>query len=80
MNVKIQKWGNSLGLRIPRAFAIDSHIQDGSIVELTLLDGKLIVAPLEQNKYELSDLLEQIDSSNMHSEIETGKPVGSEIW
>ncbi|RKZ34056.1 AbrB/MazE/SpoVT family DNA-binding domain-containing protein [bacterium] len=80
MITKIQKWGNSLALRIPRAFAADTNIHEGSIVDLIFREGKLIIVPVEKNKFNLSDLLNQINDENLHDEIITGEPVGAELW
>ncbi len=80
MVLKIQKWGNSLALRIPRAFAADTHIHDGSIVDLIFRNGKLVIVPVEGSKFKLSDLLKRISKDNLHREILTGEPVGVESW
>jgi len=80
MKLKIKKWGNSLALRIPRAFAMETNLHDDSVVEFFTRDNELVIVPVEGNKFELSDLLEQVNSDNLHSEITTGKPVGAEIW
>ncbi|MBU0478089.1 AbrB/MazE/SpoVT family DNA-binding domain-containing protein [bacterium] len=80
MNIKIQKWGNSLALRIPRVFAIDTHLKQGTIVDLTTIDGKLIVKPADERKYTLEFLLKGVSKNNLHSEIDTGHSVGLETW
>ena len=80
MKLKIKKWGNSLALRIPKAFAVGTHIHDSSIVDLVFRDGKLIIVPVEKQRFRLSDLLKQIGKDNLHAEIETGEPVGAESW
>ena len=80
MVLKIQKWGNSLALRIPRAFAADTHIHNGSTVDLIFRNGKLIIVPVERSKFKLSDLLKQVSKDNLHGEITTGEPVGAESW
>ncbi|MEW6207974.1 MAG: AbrB/MazE/SpoVT family DNA-binding domain-containing protein [Acidobacteriota bacterium] len=80
MKAQIQKWGNSLALRIPRSFASESNIEQGSVVDLTVVEGKLIVEPVSRNKYTLEQLLEGVSRKNIHREIDTGDPVGKEIW
>ena len=79
MNIKVQKWGNSLALRIPRVFAIDTHLQSGTVVNLTTIDGKLIVKPVDERKHTLESLLKGVSKDNIHSEIDTGHSVGLEI-
>ena len=81
MQLKIVKWGNSLGLRIPRAFAEEAGVEAGSEVNLSLRDGELVVRALRPNKrYRLSDLLEEVTPDNLHEEVDFGSAVGSEAW
>ncbi|MBT9156399.1 MAG: Antitoxin MazE [Firmicutes bacterium] len=80
MRVKVQKWGNSIALRIPRSFAVECSLQDGSIVNLSLRDGKLVIEPLAPNEYTLATLVSQVNESNVHQEYPTGKPMGVEPW
>ena len=54
MQTRIQKWGNSLGLRIPKAFAEEAGVEAGSEVDLSLEDGELIIRPKRVPKYDLS--------------------------
>jgi len=80
MLTKIQKWGNSLGVRIPRAFAVDAHVEAGSTVDISLEKGALIVRPIRRRRYALSALLEEVTSENLHEEVTTGAPLGREVW
>ena len=80
MQTKIQKWGNSLGLRIPKSLATEAEVEAGSTVHLSIVDGKLVVRPLRRRKYALRDLLKAINTKNVHGEVETGDRVGREVW
>jgi len=80
MQTKIQKWGNSLGLRIPRSFAAEAQVEEGSAVELSVERGTLRVRPLRTRKYTLSELLKKVKSRNLHGEVSTGEAVGREAW
>ena len=80
MLVKIQKWGNSLALRIPMAFARETGMDSGVEVDLSLDDGRLIITPASPQRYELARLLEGITVENVHSETWTGDPRGLETW
>ena len=51
MQTKIQKWGNSLGLRIPRSFAAEAQVKEGATVDLSVENGRLLVRPLRIRKY-----------------------------
>lgn len=78
MKTRVQKWGNSLALRIPHALAADANVRVGSTVDVQLRDGKLVVEPISRRQYELKDLLAGIRKANLHTEIATGMPVGRE--
>jgi antitoxin MazE len=80
METRVRKWGNSLALRIPRPLAVEAGLDDDSPVELFLVDGKLVVSPLRQVKYNLEHLLSQVTEENVHNEIDTGSAVGGEVW
>lgn len=80
MQTKIQKWGNSLGLRIPKAFAEEARVQEGSIVDVALEDGELVVRPLRSSRYDLQSLVREVKPSNLHEAVDTGPPRGRESW
>ena len=80
VRTRIQKWGNSLGLRIPRSFAEEAGVETGSEVDLTIRNGNLILKPAKSRKYRLKDLLRKVTEKNLHAEIETGDAVGREVW
>ena len=79
MQTRIQKWGNSLALRIPKSFAKDSNMEQDTLVELTLQDGRLIVSLLEP-PLTLDQLVAQITPENVHPEQDFGAAVGREVW
>jgi antitoxin MazE len=80
MLTRIQKWGNSLGLRIPKAFAEQAGVEAGSEVDLSIEDGDLVIRPRHRPKYVLADLLRGVTVKNIHTEVDTGEPVGKEGW
>lgn len=80
MQTKIQKWGNSLGLRIPKALAEQAGVEAGSDVDLSVEDGELIVRPRKSPRYQLKELLRTVTPKNVHREVETGEPLGREVW
>jgi antitoxin MazE len=79
MKTQIQKWGNSLALRIPKSFAHESKIKEGSTVEVSLDDGRLVVEPVAE-EYKLSELLAKVTRKNIHREIPFSSPLGKEVW
>jgi antitoxin MazE len=80
MQTKIQKWGNSLGLRIPRSFAAEAQVEEGATVDLSVQNGRLLVRPLRVRKVALSRLLRKVNRRNLHGEVSTGSAVGREAW
>jgi len=80
MVTKIQKWGNSLGLRIPKSFAKEAGVEEGSPVDISIDGDKLVIQPVRPLKYVLKDLVSRIREDNIHDEIPTGDPVGREVW
>lgn len=79
MEVTIQKWGNSLALRIPINYAKEIHLRKGSHVNLFKKNNKIIIISQEKD-LNLEDLLSQITPENLHNENFFGDPVGKEIW
>jgi antitoxin MazE len=85
MDNNVQKWGNSLGLRIPSALAAELGIESGTTVSITVKNKCLTVkVKATKNKkksaYPLAELLKQISPKNLHSAVETGAPRGKEAW
>jgi antitoxin MazE len=80
MKTQIQKWGNSLAVRIPKAFAKDLGLDQDCTVELVLEDGCLVLKPEALPKYELRNLLSKVTQDNRHDEYDFGGPTGSEQW
>jgi antitoxin MazE len=80
MQTKVQKWGNSLGLRIPRSIAAETQVEEGATVDLSVEHGRLVVCPLRVRKYSLNVLLRNVNRRNLHGEVSTGRAVGREAW
>lgn len=79
-----QKCGNSLALRVPKAFADEIGASDGKAVEMTVSDGRLVIeiarSPRRKRRYQLDELLAGITPENRHEEIDLPPPVGNEVW
>jgi antitoxin MazE len=80
MKTRIQKWGNSLALRIPKSFAAEAQLREDTPVELSLIKGKLVVQPLAEEPLTLDDLLRSVTDQNLHGEWDTGPAIGREVW
>ncbi|RMF16053.1 MAG: AbrB/MazE/SpoVT family DNA-binding domain-containing protein [Candidatus Dadabacteria bacterium] len=80
MKTRVRKWGNSLGVRIPKSFAEQINVVEGAEIDIAVSDGKLVLKPVVAPRYRLEDLVSEIRPSNLHGEVDTGEPVGNELW
>ena len=80
MQVVVKKWGNSALVRIPASVMQSANLELDQDVEIWEEDGRVIVQPLHRPQYKLDMLMESITSDNLHREVDTGLPVGNEIW
>ena len=80
MNARVQRWGNSLAIRIPKAFAEEAGLQADGEVEITVRDGQLIVTKKAIKPYSLDDLLASVTAENRHGVWDMGPAIGEEIW
>jgi antitoxin MazE len=79
MKTRVQKWGNSLALRIPKSFAEETGLRANADVELSLVGGKLVVQPVAP-PLSLEELLRGVTDDNLPGEWETGPATGREVW
>lgn len=82
MITRIQKWGNSQGLRLPRAVLADAGIAVGTEVDVAVEDGVLVIRPARRvrGKHDLADLVRRLPSGQRHREVDWGPPTGREVW
>ena len=77
---KIQKWGNSLAVRIPKAFADEIGIAENASIDMMVEDGTLHIVPDRDRRWTLENLLSRVTEENRHGEWETGSSEGDEAW
>ena len=77
MKTSVSKWGNSLGVRIPKPFADEAGLTPGEIIDMILKGGNIV---LIKPKYTLGELIDSITPENLHGEDDFGQPMGNEIW
>lgn len=80
MKTRVQKWGNSLAVRIPSSFAVETRLEADTVVELTLDAGRLVIEAAHPAIPTLDELLAGITDENLHGEWNTGPAVGREVW
>ena len=79
MNTQVGKWGNSLAVRIPGTYAKELDLEEGTELEVTRVDGGLLLRP-RKRAYTLDELLARITPENIHGETDWGPAVGREAW
>ena len=82
MFTKVQKWGNSQGLRLSRELLADAHINVGDSVEVAAREGELVITPVRRVRggHDLSELVSRIPAGYKPEEMDWGDPVGKEAW
>ena len=75
--MRVMRWGNSLGIRIPMTLAKKLSLTEGTPVDYHVENDSLII---RRKEYSLEDLLSRVKTGNIHKEIDTDKPVGREVW
>jgi antitoxin MazE len=80
MLAKVQKWGNSQGLRLPRHVLESSAIAVGDQVEITALDEQIIITKAPRRKFNLAEMVTRMPKGYRREEVSFGKPEGKEIW
>ncbi|MBN2430237.1 MAG: AbrB/MazE/SpoVT family DNA-binding domain-containing protein [Acidobacteria bacterium] len=78
MESKVQKWGNSLAVRIPKAFAEEAGLAENVKVDISCRHGVVVIKPKYNAMYELNELLSHVTPKNIHAEVDTGHDVGGE--
>ena len=79
MNGKVSRWGNSLGVRIPKQLADEVSLKEGDDIEIYCAKNQLIIKA-QKPQYTLEQLLEGMSEEHLHGEVDWGEAVGNEIW
>jgi antitoxin MazE len=79
IETQIAKWGNSLGVRIPKSVALEAQVDEGDTVDVSVKNGAIVVRP-NRPTYSLKQLVAKITPRNRHNESDWGPPVGDEAW
>ena len=78
MEAKVLKWGNSLAFWIPKAIAKECGLVESTLADIPLTGGEIVIRPLKK-KYVLSELLDGMNSQNIHGEVRHDEPAGQEL-
>lgn len=82
MITKVQKWGNSQGLRLSKELLSDAQIGVGDAVNVAVRDGLLVVTPVRRVRgaLDLEQLVASIPKGYQPGELDWGPPAGGEVW
>lgn len=80
MEVIVKKWGNSAAVRIPAAIMAAAHVDLDQPVDVREEQGRIVIEPVRRKSYKLEELLAGISAKNLHPPVDTGAPVGKEVW
>jgi len=76
---QVSRWGNSLGLRLPKSVAREARLDEGDTVDVSVDNGTIVIRP-SKPRYSLDELVRGITPKNRHNESNWGGPLGSEVW
>ncbi|MGH9420267.1 MAG: AbrB/MazE/SpoVT family DNA-binding domain-containing protein [Thermoanaerobaculia bacterium] len=79
MLTTIQRWGNSLAIRIPKPFALETALRENSEVDISLDGDRIVVSPAPKT-WSLEELVKAIKPANVHKEVDWGTKTGAEAW
>ena len=80
MSTKVQKWGNSLAVRIPDSVVEDAGFVPGTEVTVKKIRNTVVITPIHRKRPTLEELVARITPQSLHEETDWGKPAGKEIW
>jgi antitoxin MazE len=79
ITTQLSKWGNSLGLRLPKSVAREAQLDEGDTVDVSVHNGTIVIRPTRP-RYSLDELVGRITARNRHAESDWSGPVGDEMW
>src|SRR5690242_8758718 len=80
LSVRLHRWGNSVGLRLPKALLGQLGLAEGSEVEVSVERNRLVIQPARRRRYTMAELLEGFTPDDRPEEVDWGPPVGREVW
>lgn len=80
MITTVAKWGNSLAVRIPKSLAQEISLTEQAEIELSVVDGVIMMKPRVIKSYSLEELIQEITPENLHGEVDSGEAMGNEAW
>jgi antitoxin MazE len=79
MVTKLQKWGNSLGVRLPKSIAAQKDLREGSSVSISIANNRIVIESIVE-EVSLKSLLSEVSTNNLHVETDWSDVRGNEVW
>lgn len=76
--VRLSKWGNSVGLRLPKHVVDHLGLEAGGYLDVALEERSIVFRPVR--RYDLEELVSGITDDNGHGELSWGEDAGKEQW
>jgi antitoxin MazE len=80
VSISLHRWGNSIGLRVPKPMLQQLGLTEGSQVDVKIEDGRLVIEPARRVRMTMAELLQGFTPDDQPGEIGWGTPVGREVW
>ena len=80
MSITLHRWGNSVGLRVPKPMLEQLGLAEGSQVDVKVEGGRLVIEPARRRRMTMAELLEGVTPDDKPGEVDWGPPVGREVW
>lgn len=82
MRTKIQKWGNSQGVRLAKDLLADARLEVGDEVDVSTENDVVMIRPVKtaRGRHHLEDLVARIPEEYQAEEVTWGEPIGKEVW
>jgi antitoxin MazE len=80
MSVTLHKWGNSVGLRLPKSLLEQLGLREGAEVDVKLEGARIVIEPVHPRRYTMAELLEGLTPADRPGEVDWGPPAGREVW
>jgi antitoxin MazE len=76
----VKKWGNSAAVRIPASVLEAARLELDQFVDVREERGRIVIEPKQKKDLDITELVKGITADNMHAALDTGPPVGREVW
>jgi antitoxin MazE len=80
VEVLVKKWGNSAAVRIPATVLAEARLELDQRVEVREERGRIVIEPVRRKVFDIRELVHGIRPDNLHGAVDTGVPVGREVW